>query len=228
MTATPRMFLFAPSSGGVDTAERKKEKKPESLSRLSLHAGLSSTRHNDKEKQREWTTAIMDVDHADEPSSSASSRMIQVEGEDHTLGTLLVSSLWVQPHVEIAQYSQKHVVNREEIAVHVQTDGEVSATTSLVEAAKLVKRMLAGMDDSMRSALEKWDQLPEEEKEARNRRGKGKLESEFADAEAKVRAGESQSSAMHVDDDGEAEDDPFLRIVREVRRRRQGRNAADA
>lgn len=169
---------------------------------------------------------MMDVDHADEPSSSASSRMIQVEGEDHTLGTLLVSSLWVQPHVEIAQYSQKHVVNREEIAVHVQTDGEVSATTSLVEAAKLVKRMLAGMDDSMRSALEKWDQLPEEEKEARNRRGKGKLESEFADAEAKVRAGEGQCAAMHVDDDGEGEDDPFLRIVREVRRRR-GRNADD-
>mgnify|MGYP002633815770 CR=1 FL=1 len=207
---------------------RKKKRNPGSRLSSSLHAGLSSTRqrHDDKEKQREWTTAMMDVDHADEPSSSASSRMIQVEGEDHTLGTLLVSSLWVQPHVEIAQYSQKHVVNREEIAVHVQTDGEVSATTSLVEAAKLVKRMLAGMDDSMRSALEKWDQLPEEEKEARNRRGKGKLESEFADAEAKVRAGESQCAAMHVDDDGEGEDDPFLRIVREVRRRR-GRNADD-
>ena len=48
----------------------------------------------------------------------------------------------------------------------------------------------------------------------------------MTDLAAKVRAGESQCAAMHVDDDGEGEDDPFLRIVREVRRRR-GRNADD-
>jgi DNA-directed RNA polymerase subunit L len=142
----------------------------------------------------------------------SSMRVIKIPGEDHTLGTALTAALWTNPHVTVAQYAQKHPVNREEIAVHCQTDAAISATASIEEAVALTKRMLTSLDEEMKAALEAWDALPEAQRRARNRQGKGRLELQLEEAMEDMRHGRLD------DDDGMRDDDnPFLAILRASR-----------
>jgi len=53
---------------------------------------------------------------------------------------------WCSPHVTIAQYAQKHPVEREEISVYCQTDCQISAKQGIVEAVDMTKSILGAID----------------------------------------------------------------------------------
>lgn len=75
---------------------------------------------------------------------------------DHTLGTVLSTALWSNPHVVVAQYAQKHPVNREEITIHCQTDSVITAASSLEDAVHRTQRMLHAIDEELERALEEY------------------------------------------------------------------------
>ena len=78
---------------------------------------------------------------------------------DHTLGTILSSALWSNPHVVVAQYAQKHPVNREEITIHCQTDSGITAVSSLEDAVFKTRGMLHAIDDALAQALKEFEQV---------------------------------------------------------------------
>jgi len=75
---------------------------------------------------------------------------------DHTLGTVLNSALWSNPHVMVAQYAQKHPVNREEITIHCQTDSGCTAVSSLEDAVYTTRGMLHALDNELDRALSEF------------------------------------------------------------------------
>ncbi len=149
------------------------------------------------------------------PTPPASrSRVVKIGEEDHTLGTTIVTALWTRPNVLVAQYAQEHAAERGELSIHCQTDGQVTATTSLQEAVLLTKSMLISLHEEMDRAMEGWEKLPEKARAAMNARGVHELEAQMAAAEEDLR----QSRLDDVQGDT---DNPFRRIVRDADRRRR-------
>ena len=89
---------------------------------------------------------------------SERSIVVKIPEEDHTLGTMLSSVLWSHPHVVVAQYAQKHPVNREEISLHCQTDNQITASASLKEAVHTTKSILGAIDDELSRALAEFSE----------------------------------------------------------------------
>lgn len=151
------------------------------------------------------------------PSMPASrSRVVKIDDEDHTLGSTLITALWTRPNVVVAQYAQEHAVERGELSIHCQTDGQVTATSSLEEAVMLTKSMLTSLGDKMDQALQDLEKLPEREHIAMNKRGVHELEAQMAAAEEDLRQ-------SRLDDERGDGDNPFRRIVRDADRRRRAR-----
>lgn len=71
---------------------------------------------------------------------------------------MLSTALWSNPHVVVAQYAQKHPVNREEITIHCQTDSSITASSSLEEAVHRTQRMLHAIDEELGRALEEYQE----------------------------------------------------------------------
>lgn len=75
---------------------------------------------------------------------------------DHTLGTILSHAMWSNPHVVVAQYAQKHPVQREEISIYCQTDTKISAVSGIEDAVHRTQKMLHAIDEEMMRALEEY------------------------------------------------------------------------
>lgn len=71
---------------------------------------------------------------------------------------MLSTALWSNPHVVVAQYAQKHPVNREEITIHCQTDSEITAASSLEDAVHRTQRMLHAIDEELVRALHEFQE----------------------------------------------------------------------
>ncbi|BBD73953.1 DNA-directed RNA polymerase subunit L [Sulfodiicoccus acidiphilus] len=58
---------------------------------------------------------------------------VEIEGEEHTLGSLLVDLLLKEDHVKIASYSLPHPLV-EKIVIKILTDGEIEPKVALEKA----------------------------------------------------------------------------------------------
>lgn len=91
-----------------------------------------------------------------ESNGNDNSLVLRVPEEDHTLGNMISNVLWSHPHIIIAQYAQKHPVNREEITLHCRTDSHISARQGLTEAVETTRSILSEVSGAMTKAVDRF------------------------------------------------------------------------
>jgi DNA-directed RNA polymerase subunit L len=60
---------------------------------------------------------------------------VEIEGEEHTLGALLVDLLLKEQHVKMASYSQPHPLE-EKIVIKILTDGQIDPADAFRKAVE--------------------------------------------------------------------------------------------
>jgi DNA-directed RNA polymerase subunit L len=91
-------------------------------------------------------------------SCGLSTFVLQIVLQLVELNSVLIVIILCSPHIIIAQYAQKHPVNREEITLHCQTDSHISAKQGLAEAVETTRSILSHVSDAMTKAVDSFQQ----------------------------------------------------------------------
>lgn len=73
---------------------------------------------------------------------------LEVEGEEHTLGNLIVGELSRDPHVKQASYSIKHPLV-DSLFIKIVTDGQETPREALLSAVKRSRSMVEKFRDEI-------------------------------------------------------------------------------
>ncbi|BCU67188.1 DNA-directed RNA polymerase subunit L [Sulfolobales archaeon HS-7] len=80
--------------------------------------------------------------------------VVEIEGEEHTLGNLLVKQLGRESHVKVASYYKEHPLT-DSIVLRIETDGQVTPEEAIKNVIGKIMALSERFEEEVKNGTEK-------------------------------------------------------------------------